>query len=62
MGHGKPMKFISSHRSRRHHNNRGEYQVKHGFCEDQVKRIAARVGVPYGITRVQNDMQNLGGR
>jgi hypothetical protein len=33
---------------RRHHNNTGVRQIKRGKTREQVRRIAARLGVPYG--------------
>lgn len=33
-------------KTRRHHNNRGDRQVRTGKTRDQVDRIARRLGVP----------------
>lgn len=38
-------------KTRRHHNNKGQRQVKTGRTVDQVKRMARRLGIPFG-TRV----------
>lgn len=35
-------------KSRKHHNNTGYRQIKRGKTREQVKRIAKRLGIPYG--------------
>lgn len=34
---------------RRHHNNRGDRTIKSGACEREVRRIARKLGIPYGM-------------
>lgn len=36
---------------RRHHNNKGTRQIKRGRCEQRARRLARRLGVPYGLPR-----------
>lgn len=36
-------------KTRRHHNNKGLRQIKRGKTVDQVKRIARKLGVRYGV-------------
>lgn len=38
-------------KDRRHHNNDGRRQIKRGKTRAQVKRIARRLGIPYGRAR-----------
>ena len=35
-------------KTRQHHNNKGQRQVKTGRTAEQVKRMARRIGVPFG--------------
>ena len=35
-------------KTRRHHNNKGYRQIKEGKTIDQVKKIAKKLGIPYG--------------
>lgn len=35
-------------KTRRHHNNKGSRQIKKGKTVEQVKRIAKKLGIPYG--------------
>jgi hypothetical protein len=37
----------STHKERRHHNNKGYRQIKRGKTRLQVKRMARRLGIPY---------------
>lgn len=34
---------------RRHHNNKGQHQVRKGWCAEQVKRIAKKLGLKYEV-------------
>jgi len=34
-------------KTRRHHNNKGLRQIKTGACEEKLKRIAAKLNIPY---------------
>jgi hypothetical protein len=36
-------------RTRKHHNNKGERQIRRGKTEDQVRVIAKRLGLKYKI-------------
>ena len=36
-------------RTRRHHNNEGKSQVQNGKTHRQIRCIARRMGIPYGI-------------
>lgn len=38
-------------RARRHHNNKGERQVRRGKTVDQVKRMARKLRVPFVVKR-----------
>lgn len=40
-------------KNRRHHNNKGYRQIKRGKTVDQVKRIAQKLGIPYGERKEQ---------
>jgi tRNA U34 2-thiouridine synthase MnmA/TrmU len=37
---------------RRHHNNKGVRQIKHGRTIEQVKRIANKLGIPYKHAKI----------
>lgn len=48
-------------KTRRHHNNDGRRQIKGGKTREQVKRLAKRLGIPYGspsLTSISNVSQN----
>lgn len=38
-------------KTRRHHNNEGRRQVKRGATREQVKSIARKLGIPYGLQK-----------
>jgi hypothetical protein len=38
-------------KTRKHHNNKGTRQIKRGKCEQHIRRLAKRLGVPYGTPK-----------
>ncbi len=45
-------------KTRRHHNNKGYRQIKLGHTVDQVKRIAAKLNIPYGEAKNMKKLAN----
>jgi hypothetical protein len=39
-------------KTRKHHNNKGYRQIKRGKTVEQVRRIAAKLGLPYANERI----------
>lgn len=51
-----PMRFPDGTKKRRHHNNKGERQIRLGKTVDQVKSIAENLQIPY-VTKNKADRQ-----
>lgn len=45
---------------RRHHNNTGQHTVRSGKTRDQVKAIAAKLGLRYGKEESTDDQSKCG--
>lgn len=42
-------------KTRRHHNNKGERQIRRGKTQVQVEAMAKRLGIPFKITSEAGD-------
>ena len=51
--------FVEMLKKRRHHSNKGYRQIKNGHPEKQMRRLAKKMGVPYGLPKYHFELSTF---